>query len=1029
MLNKTPLTTDIFSIDQLYDSYALTENMINNLDAASLRELYSGSGNDIDVLLDTCVREFLDTLNARKISYSDYSRGYLDSFSKCVEESFRKVSFAYFIISVLKDFTFNWHHYEWSIIPQLFKKFSVLACRDGGKSHQFSFAFPIWKMYRYTLPHEDGYRPEYSYSKEGMIVTSERSLAEYLLTKVKDEIEDNEILNQKLFPKSGDVKTKRWGAGGIKCKNDSSIFVKSYGSKMRGRHPHWIIADDFLSDQVLYSKTQREKYINFFSSVIENMVIPGGSVGVVGCVALDTIVMTDNGIKRMQDISPTNDFSTKNIFEFNKDVVNGFGEYETASHYYVNGNCDTKIIETNLGYELECSLIHPIQTLRQDGSIAWVKSSEIKEGDYIAIKGYVMPENIGEKVSTKPFNEMQDLVQSKQYQFRRMDVPEYIDEDLAYMIGLWVAEGSYVEHAGTSSSYYVEIANPEQPIIDFLLNNKWGLNFRNRASSGKLWANICTSKALLMFIRDFLGLKSKKSVYKRLPEKLIRAEKKIIRAMLQGLFDGDGSSDLVEPMIQLSNTSYELLQQTQTLLLMCFDVRANLTRFKKGSISKYESGHPEGELPCYSLRIGGYEASKFLQRVGFRLERKQNRHYIDLEDSYENQIIPNQKELLLRLKDTVKIQGSDKPMLGVKSISSFNISVNKTGHSRKKIAQFAESCSKRGCDENILKEVLDVLSYDVYWDKVNEIRDGKAETVDFVLPKTHSFITNGIVSHNTPFHSADLYGHIKKQGVYRCFEYPAIFPDGRLLWEGRHSMEGLLEKAKSQGSVIFSREVLVRPVSNESSVFPMNILKRSIVGMDSYTLVNNIYSHPIRSIFNRVVMGCDFAISASASADYSAFGMLGVSSVDGVEHYYLLNVWHEKGKSYGEQQRKIKQLHTDFNFDLGVLESVQMQQIFVEGAAEMGLPVEGHHTSAKTKYDLKEGLPSLAILFEQGRIHFPYGDEHSRGVVDMIFEQLQSMSWSDHGIESTSEHDDLVMMLLMCIIAARKCSGFLFDFG
>jgi DnaJ-domain-containing protein 1 len=45
-------------------------------------------------------------------------------------------------------------------------------------------------------------------------------------------------------------------------------------------------------------------------------------------------------------------------------------------------------------------------------------------------------------------------------------------------------------------------------------------------------------------------------------------------------------------------------------------------------------------------------------------------------------------------------------MLGVKSISSFNVSKNKTGHSRKKIAQFAESCSKRGCDENILKEVL-----------------------------------------------------------------------------------------------------------------------------------------------------------------------------------------------------------------------------------------------------------------------------------------------------------------------------------
>lgn len=552
---------DILSPDQVYDAYELTNTLVDNLDSRSVRELWEGSGRDIDKLLSCCVDEFVSTLNCRNINFTAYSHGYLDSFARSAQETFRKISLAYFIIDCLPEFTFNWHHYEWSLIPQLYKKFSILACRDGGKSYMYSYAYPLWKLYRYSLSGEDGYRTEYMFSREGMIVTSERSLAEHFMTQVKSEIEDNELLRHKLYPDGG-KKSNRWGSGTITCKNGASLFVKSYGSKMRGRHPSWIIADDFLTDQALYSKTQRDKYINFFTSVIENMIIPGGSVGIVG----------------------------------------------------------------------------------------------------------------------------------------------------------------------------------------------------------------------------------------------------------------------------------------------------------------------------------------------------------------------------------------------------------------------------------------------------------------------------------TPFHSADLYGHLKKGKVYKVFEYPAIFPDGRLLWAGRHSFNGLMEKKDSQGTVVFSREVLVRPVSSESSVFPHDILVKSTRGMEFYKLVDNIHSHPLKGEFKRVVTGCDFAISSSASADYSAFGTIGITSVDNIDHYWLLNVYHEKGKTYNEQKRKIKQLHGDFNFDIAVLESVQMQQIFVQGAEEMGLPVQGHHTSAKSKYDLKEGIPSLAILFEQGRIHFPQGDDKSRNIVDMMFDQLQGMSWSDNGIESTTEHDDLVMMLLMCIIAARKGSGFSFGF-
>lgn len=560
---SNPEKNYIYTIDQVLDSVNMTKELIEGLDDHALNELFSGTESDVDLVIDTTISEFLNIVSLGQSSDLTYSPNVLQKFGECAQETFRKASFAYFLIDVLPGFTMSWHHLEWANIVQLYKWFSVIASRDHGKSYLYSFAYPLWKLYRYektTLLRKA--RKEYELSREGMIITNERSLSEHFLAQIKAEIEDNQTLNQALFPGRQDG----WGGSTIRCKNGASLFVKSYGSKMRGRHPTWMMCDDFLNDQVLYSKSQRDKYIDFFNAVIMNMIVPGGSLGIVG----------------------------------------------------------------------------------------------------------------------------------------------------------------------------------------------------------------------------------------------------------------------------------------------------------------------------------------------------------------------------------------------------------------------------------------------------------------------------------TPYHSADLYGYLKKSGDgkarkgWRVFEYPAIFPDGSLLWEGRHNLEGLLEKRETQGSLIFSREILVKPVTSESSIFPMEILKRSLMGMEQYKLVENIQSFPIN--MSRVVEGCDFAISASASADYSVFITLGITRRDEVDHYWLLNVWHEKGQSYKTQRQKLKSKYINFKFDIAVLESVQMQQIFVEGAKEDNLPVEGHHTNQKSKYSLDEGLPSLAILFEQGRFHFPYGDEKSKAIVDMIFDQLAGMAWSDKGIESTTEHDDLVMGLLMAIIAARKGTGFSYGF-
>lgn len=307
----------------------------------------------------------------------------------------------------------------------------------------------------------------------------------------------------------------------------------------------------------------------------------------------------------------------------------------------------------------------------------------------------------------------------------------------------------------------------------------------------------------------------------------------------------------------------------------------------------------------------------------------------------------------------------------------------------------------------------------------------------------HSVIMNAIVPGGqvivagTPFHENDLYGDLKdsqkrsmqskdpeiRKTGWRVMEYPSIYPDGRVLWEGRYALNTLLAKREDQGNLRFSREHLVRPIVSDSSIFPFDILKSAILGMEDYTLVKNRESFPIH--FNRVVTACDFAMSSSVGADYSVFGTFGI---DDKNRMWLIHFWRERGASYAQQIAVMKSINMNFRPDVMILETNQMQRIFAEGATDSGLPVIPH-TTGTNKYDLEKGLPGVALLFERQAIKFPRGDQHSRDMSDLILSELSSVTWTDKGkLEGVGEHDDTAMMIWLANIGKASLSGG-FGFG
>jgi phage terminase large subunit-like protein len=270
----------------------------------------------------------------------------------------------------------------------------------------------------------------------------------------------------------------------------------------------------------------------------------------------------------------------------------------------------------------------------------------------------------------------------------------------------------------------------------------------------------------------------------------------------------------------------------------------------------------------------------------------------------------------------------------------------------------------------------------------------------------------------TPFSSVDIYSDLKADPNFKFFEYPAIFPDGRLLAPDRFTFKKLMQIKESIGSIVFAREYLVVPMTSDSSIFPREFLERSIVGMENINFVNSISEYPFK--LTRIVLSCDFAIAGKAGSDYSCFMVWG-RDVD--ENFYLLHVWRKQTSSYTEQVNQIVSINQRFKPNKIICESNGFQQIMLDLVKNRGIKnVEPFVTTSKVKKDSYDGVPSLSALFERYQIKMPYAEGETRNMTETIFGEFSSIGYiEDKGkLESTGENDDSVMSSFFAITDLRE---------
>jgi hypothetical protein len=486
-----------------------------------------------------------------------------------------------------------------------------------------------------------------------------------------------------------------------------------------------------------------EKGDKFWTAALPSLVT-GGRAIMVSCVTKDTYIYTNKGIKQIKDFIPNEALGAYIIDEYE---ILGKDKLRKGTLFFNNGYVDTLKIKTTFS-ELESSYNHKYWAYKtSENKYGIYKTNELEVGDYISIQ-YGM--NIwGNNDSCSDFKP------TITHHNRNIFNTTKITKDIAYLIGLYISEGSAIKKSKKNYDYYGITITCGDNISGIL--NALNLNY----SCTDSLHYVISSLNLVEYLK-YLGFDlSKKAPQKIIPPRLFEMSRDNIIAMIQGIMDGDGWVSYKKTnklSVGIGLSSKELIQQLRIL----FGNFGILTYYNESLTSPTKIVNVSSNK--YTIEASNSYALKYFDEIGFRFNRKQikkdlfNINKLKHLGVVDN--IPNGKEIAYKIYNEIKKYGK------LQELKTHDIKID-GWISRKK--QKSNSCSrkmllnffnleKNNLSNNILNEINPILSNNQYWTKIKLIERSKNYTYDFSLPNEpeepndfhHSVIYNQIIGYQTP---------------------------------------------------------------------------------------------------------------------------------------------------------------------------------------------------------------------------------------------------------------------------------------
>lgn len=802
-------------------------------------------------------------------------------------------NFTYFCEKVL-NLEMTEYHKGIADLPLKHRYLCIVIPTGHSKTTLFTMAYALWRLWREK-------------NIEICLVSSSIDQSMRMFALVQAELQTNPFFKELLPTDRFDT----WNKSQLKTKNGNQYYIKPFNSTARGIHPQYIIYDDLLRESDIDMDTIKEMFWSVF--------YPRGQIHncqhvVVGCVHPDTLVYTDKGLEKIGSLVPSlllND--EKKLLTFNKKVLGKDG-WDKTSKYYVNGKTKTKKIILVGGYELECSMMHPLWVCKENNrkwvtkkDISWIRSEDLKIGDRVALK-------LGARVFGKK---------------------ETISEDIAYLYGLYISEGS-LDFYGRSNR--IAITNKAPEVISFL-KNIFGFHNTDGIHNRK------NSKELIQNMRRY-GLPFERCYNKWIPDRIFKEPKKIQAMFLRGVYDGDGHSTYYKNGLRvcLTSTSKKQLLGVQQMLLN-FGIVSHINgAFHKGHFKK--DGTYIKKSYSYCLAFGGINSNIFMEEIGFGIKYKQKKV----------------------------------PEKGIRQVRQ---------------------------------------PFGFVWKKIKKIEDSESITVDFVIPKGHSFVSNGFISHNTPQGLDDLYAELEKKDEWHVVRKAAVtIENGEWrdpLWPERFPIEVLKKIRDSMAPYRFNREYLCKPSPTGT---PLVSKEQLLNCLDE----NLEFSFEIKGIG---YLGCDFAMSTEASGDFNVFTVVDDMSgktyskktdkgiIEIGDPVIVRKITRFKGPG---QIESIKQLEGYYKPAKIIADNSGVGARFVQELREAQINVYGQDFQPANRNQL---LLNLGSLIEKGRLIIPSGPE-SEFLANALIREISGFGLkrtkaNTETFRSSTDHDDMCISLALAV--------------
>ncbi len=436
------------------------------------------------------------------------------------------------------------------------------------------------------------------------------------------------------------------------------------------------------------------------------------------CVDYNTIITTDSGLYRIGDLKSDDMKYGFNDHQLN--IINKDGEVELSDSYYISEPSDVIEVFFKSGTSITITKNHPLMT-----NGGWAIGENLKIGDLIH-----------KRFNTQSFGKLIEYPKFKLYSKNAKSLNNNISNlDLAYFYGLYIAEGNRGSRKNLKNPR-ISITNTDSEIISFL-TTKFGFRLVDDR-------HLLLSCQELSEYMKYVGIDYSTAKFKKIPNKILSASQEEQVSFLQGLFDGDGSAHTVGGTITYTSASKQLIYDVYTMLLN-FGIKSKIKYTESNSPKSSVVKHKDLKYVCYKLSIYGKNARKYFNDIGFRLTRKQglqnnfkNGDYIIVDKNVVKSLILKSGFTLTNFKLNV-VNVTRLLYSGAESITEDSLE------------KILENTNKNTDEWNILNNILEKHNNTFeYFDEIIKIENaGYKETYDLKVPKSHSFLANNIISHNT----------------------------------------------------------------------------------------------------------------------------------------------------------------------------------------------------------------------------------------------------------------------------------------